>query len=129
MVCSLGRDKVYARGLLECMDCRIGFEIFRGDTVTSLQGNRGVERELAASSLEIVVFSVGGNDLDTAGGPRTLEVGRRLYEYVQTLEGKVVKKVVVCQIVSRQGWRHITQEEGIARVIEINELLRAVCND
>ena len=67
------------------------------------------------------------NDLDHAGTPQTLKVGMRLYEYAQALVTMGVKRVVVCQIVRRQSWRHISYEEGTARVAEVNEFLRAVC--
>ena len=45
------------------------------------------------------MLSVGGNDLDTAGGPGTLEVGRRMCDYAQALVGRGVMKVFmpVCE--------------------------------
>ena len=95
--------RVESGTLVECTDCRIGFEGFHDATVASLQRHRGVYRKLAASLPNIVVLSVGGNDLDTAGGPGTLEVGRRMCEYAQALVGRGVMKVLICQFVRRQS--------------------------
>ena len=39
-----------------------------------------------------------------------------LYEYAQALIQQGVKQVVVCQIVRRQGWQHVTLDEGAVRV-------------
>ena len=52
-----------------------------------------------------------------------------LYNYTQALTKTGVKRVVVCQIVRRQDWRHLTLDEGIAGVTDINEFLRTVYDD
>ena len=119
----------YSGSLLECMDCAIAFHGYRGGTVASLEGNGSLRRNLASAMPSVVVLSVGGNDLDHAGTPQTLKIGMRLYEYAQALVTLGVKRVVVCQIVRRQSWQHISYEEGTARVTEVNKFLRAVCDD
>ena len=106
-------DVRYSGYLLECMDCATAFH----------EGNGSLRRKLASAMPSVVVLSVGGNDLDHAGTPQTLKIGMRL---LVTLG---VKRVVVCQIVRRQSWRHISYEEGTARLTEVNEFLRAVCDD
>ena len=119
----------YSGSLLECMDCTIAFHGYRGDTVASLEGNSSLRRKLASVMLNVVVLSVGGNDLNHAGTPQTLKVDMHLYEYAQALVSMGVKWVVVCQIVCRHSWRHTSYEEGTARLTEINKFLRVVCDD
>ena len=109
----------YSVSLLECMDCAITFHGYRGGTAASLEGNSGLRRKLANAIPNVVVLSVGGNDLDNAGTPQTLKVGIRLYQYAQALVTMGVNRVVACQIVCRQRWRHISYEEGTAKVAEV----------
>ena len=47
----------------------------------------------------------------------------------RALVQRVVQQVVVCQVVRRKSCCHLTQVAGTARVAEINECLRAVCDD
>ena len=52
----------------------------------------------------------------------------RLYELAKTLIRHGVERVVVCQVVRRQAWRHITVNEGSQRVQEMNKFLKSVCH-
>ena len=67
-----------------------------------------------ADPKRLYILSVGGNDLDRAGPPQTLIIGMRLYEFAKELLTMGVRRVVVCQVVRRQSWRHIKNEEGSA---------------
>ena len=91
--------------------------------------NPDLKRKLAVEVPSVCVLSVGGNDLDHAGPPQTLLVGMRLYELAKELISMGVNRVVVCQVVRRHRWRHLSYDEGSARVAEINEFLKAVCTD
>ena len=119
----------FSNSLLECLDCQIGFHGYRGGPVPSLAANTDLKRKLAVEVPSVCVLSVGGNDLDHAGPPQTLLVGMRLYELAKELISMGVNRVVVCLVVRRQRWRHISYDEGSARVAEINEFLKAVCMD
>ena len=109
----------YSGSMLECMDCAIAFHEYRGGIVASLEGNSSLRRKLAKAIPNVVVLSFGGNDLDNAGTPQTLKVGMRLYEYAQALVTMGVNLVVACQIMCRKRWRHISYEEGTAKVAEV----------
>ena len=116
----------------EGRDCRIAFKGYRGGTVTTMEKNRGLDRLLEAELPAVVVLSVAGNAIDTAasmGTLTTLEVGMQLYNFAQVLVQRGVQQVVVCQVVRRKSWRHLTQDVATARVSEINEFLRAACDD
>ena len=101
----------------EGRDCRIAFKGYRGGTVTTMEKNRGLDRLMEAELPAVVVLSVAGNAIDTAASMgTTLEVGMQLYNFAQVLVQRGVQQVVVCQVVRRKSWRHLTQEVATARV-------------
>ena len=109
----------------EGRDCRIAFKGCRDGTVTTMAKNRGLDRLLEAELPAVVVLSVAGNAIDTTasmGSLTTLEVGMQLYNFAQVLVQRGIQQVVVCQVVRRKSWRHLTQEVVTARVSEIRGL-------
>ena len=98
----------------------------------TMEKNRGLDRLLIVKLPAVVVLSVAGNAIDTAPSMKTLttlEVGMQLYNFAQVLVQRGVQQVVVCQVFRRKSWRHLTQDVGTARISEINEFLRTVCDD
>ena len=112
----------------EAWDCRVNFAGYRGGTTRLLSTHSEISQILHRELPRVVVLSVGGNDIGTPCRAETLKAGMRIYELAQTLLRYGIEKVVVCQIVRRKAWRHITVNEGDQRVQEINEFLKAVCH-
>ena len=87
-----------------------------------MEKNRGLVCLLDVELPAVVVWSVAGNVINTApslGTRNTLEVGMELYNFAQALVQRGVQQVIVCQVVRRKSWRHLTQDVGTARVLEI----------
>ena len=114
--------------VFEAQDCRVKFAGYRGGTTRSLSSHSEIAQILDRELPRVAVLSVGANDIDTPCRAETLKAGMRLYELAKTLIRHGVERVVVCQVVRRQAWRHITVNEGSQRVQEMNEFLKSVCH-
>ena len=53
----------------------------------------------------MVIFAIGGNDIDSATD-HALLVGMRVFEFAKSLVSGGVERVVVTQVVRRQSFRH-----------------------
>ena len=104
-------------------DCRVKFAGYRGGATRSLSSHSEIAQILDRELPRVAVLSVGANDIDMPCRAETLKAGMRLYELAKTLI-----RHVVCQVVRRQAWRHITVNEGSQRVQEITEFLKSVCH-
>ena len=82
--------------------------------------------EVARLAPDIIIMHLGGNDLESDRPPQ--QVGMELYELAKDYKKLGVKHVTVCKIIRRAQWRHLSVNEGNARVIIINEFLSAVCD-
>lgn len=82
----------------------------------------------------IIIVAVGGNDLDSddvARDPRmALHIATDIMrETRRWLCVPGVKQIAICQVLCREKWRKLSQEQGRQAVYQINGLLKAACAD
>ena len=104
----------------------VKFQGMRGAKLTHYTRN-AIFDEIKRSSPKMVVLQLGGNDLDSQIPPQL--IGMRLYEFAKdvVVRHSCVKQIVVCQAIRRRKWRHLSYEEGAARVATFNEFIVAAC--
>ena len=124
------QDKMPGAGsrTLKFHDCDVAYMGVRGATVDSLR-TQAVLREVRRTSPDVVILHVGGNDIDAKSRLSPQLIGMRLYEMARDMiKHAGVLRVIVCQVVRRNRWRHLSYDEGAGRVSDINEFLLAVCD-
>ena len=109
--------------------CEINYRGVRGGTVTSLRNDAILGlRASGPGQPDVVIIHAGGNDIDNTGGDPPQLVGMHLYTLARDMVLCGVKHVIVCQVIRRNSWRHLTYSEGATRVSCINEFLLAACS-
>ena len=106
--------------------CDVRYLGLRGAIASSLRAP-AVRSQIASFGADVVVLHVGGNDLDGKSAPDPCVVACDLQRLASELLAMGVSRVAVCQVVRRQWWQNFSFEEGVARVITLNEKLESLC--
>ena len=105
--------------------CDVVYIGVRGATVDKLRSQSNL-REVRRLSPDVVILHVGGNDIDQGVAPQM--IGMQVYQLARELIRLDIKRVIVCQVIRRNQWRHLVYDEGVKSVSDINEFLMAACD-
>ena len=110
------------------MPCPLHRRLWNQAPTFGLRTDEQLER-ISILRPQLVVLHVGGNNLDTSAGPSPQQVGAQLVEFANELVVVGVSRVIICQLIWRDSWRHFSPEVGSARprVACVNDFVKAAC--
>ena len=109
-------------------DCDVTFMGFLDATVTvAFLHTDAVFDRIRHANPDVVILSVGADDIDSVEVIPQL-VGMDVYSLARDIVHLGVSKVIVCQVLRQNKWRHISYDEGTNKVCRINEFLCAACS-